>query len=409
MEGRFPVWAAGPPGMDLADPGLYTGTAHLEMWREARARHPVAWTESPLAGGFWSVTTHRECEEVLGRPDTFISEQGMRLGSNPAGVRAAAGRMLVVSDGAAQARLRAAHQVWLGSRSVMSQGVVLRERVAARLDELLARGAAFDAVGELTARVPQWVLLDMLGVPRQDWDSLTVTMAEAFDHTDPGPEAEAARTAAHARIFAYFDELLDMRREQPGDDIVSALAHANPGGTPLTDEEILLNCDGLMNGGLETVPHALAGALLLFARQPGLWERLRSEPRLIGTTVEEIVRWTSPALHAMRTAVRETSIGDVTVRSGDRVVLWYPSANLDERVFPNPDTFLPDRRPNPHIAFGAGAHYCVGAALARLELRCLLEVMAGRVATVELAGEPVRRASNFLQGFDRLEVVMKPH
>lgn len=409
MNRPVPEWRVGPPDVDLAAPELYTGTGHLELWREARAHHPVAWTESALVGGFWSVTTHRECQEVLTRPEVFVSDQGMRLGASPAGVRAAAGRMLVVADGAAHARLRAAHQEWLGSRAVTSRAAALRARIAARLDELLARGEPFDAMSELTTRVPQWVLLDILGVPPHDWDALTCTMAEAFDHADPGPEAETARTAAHTRIFTYFEELLDLRCDEPGDDFVSALVHAAPDGTRLTDEEILLNCDGLMNGGLETVPHTVAGALLLFAQQPEVWLKLLGEPRLIGPATEEIIRWTSPALHAMRTATRDADIGGVRVRAGDRVVLWYPSANRDEQVFSDPDTFVLDRRPNPHIGFGAGPHYCVGAALARLEVRCVLEVMAERVATVELHGEPVRRASNFLQGFDRLDVALTSH
>lgn len=409
MNGRIPTWTAGPPGIDLADPRLYAGTGHLDIWREARARHPVAWTESELAGGFWSVTTHGEADEVLKRPHHFVSARGMRLGSNPAGVRAAAGRMLVVSDGADHERLRPTHQTWLGGRSAAARGPALKRRLAERLRRLLSRGSAFDAVGELTDWVPQRVLFDLLGVPEKDWDSLAKTLAVAFNDARSGPGAEADRTEAHTRIFAHFGDLLDQRRECARDDIVSALAQAAPDGLPLTDEEILLNCDGLMNGGLETIPHALAGAILVFARQPEVWRRLKDDPRLMATTAEEIVRWTSPALHAMRTAVEDTSVGGVRIRAGDRVVLWYPSANRDERVFHAPDTFLPDRRPNPHIGFGGGPHYCVGAPLARLEVRCLLEVMTDLVASVELAGEPVRRPSNFLQGLNRLDVVMTPN
>ncbi|MEU2420830.1 cytochrome P450 [Streptomyces sp. NPDC007851] len=404
MRIRTPRWTVGRADCDLADPHLYTGDAHLEMWRQARREHPVAWTESALAGGFWSVVGHAAGSEVIKRPASFVSAQGMRLQSNPAGVRAAAGRMLVVSDGAEHRRLRGVHQAWFNARSVAALVPTLGTRVEQRLDALLDRATSFDAIAELTADVPRWALFELLGVGEEDQDTLAATMAAAFDDSDPGPAGEAARTAAHTRIFGYFGELLDRRREEPGDDIVSALTQAAPDGVPLTDDEILLNCDGLMNGGLETTSHALAGALLVFGRQPEAWRRLRAEPGLIDTAVEEILRWTSPALHAMRTAAEDTELGGVRIDAGDRIAVWYPSCNRDEQVFPDPDTFRIDRRPNPHIAFGGGPHYCVGATLTRLEVRCLLTAMVQRVADIAVIGDAVRRPSNFLQGLSRLEV-----
>ncbi|MFJ2766413.1 cytochrome P450 [Streptomyces sp. NPDC087300] len=404
MKIRTPRWTAGRADADLADPYLYTDETHLEMWRRARAEHPVAWTESELAGGFWSVVTHAEGSEVIRRPTSFVSVQGMRLQANPAGVRAAAGRMLVVSDGVEHRRLRGVHQAWFNARSVAALVPTLGARVEERLDALLARGTAFDAIAELTGEVPRWALFDLLGVPEEDQDDLARTMEAAFDDSDPGPRGEAARTEAHTRIFGHFGDLLDLRREEPGDDIVSALAEAAPDGVPLTDDEILLNCDGLMNGGLETTSHALAGALLMFARRPEVWRRLRDDPGLVDSAVEEILRWTSPALHALRTAAEDTVLGDVRIAEGDRVAVWYPSCNRDERVFADPDTFRIDRRPNPHIAFGAGPHYCVGATLTRLEVKCVLAAAIERIAEFEVVGDAVRRPSNFLQGLSHLRI-----
>jgi cytochrome P450 len=404
MRIRTPRWTAGRADADLADPYLYTGEKHLEMWRQARGEHPVAWTESELAGGFWSVVTHAEGSEVIRRPTSFVSVQGMRLQANPAGVRAAAGRMLVVSDGAEHRRLRGVHQAWFNARSVAALVPTLAARIEERLDTLLERGTSFDAIAEVTAEVPRWALFDLLGVPEEDQDGLARTMEAAFDDSDPGPLGEAARTAAHTQIFGYFGDLLDLRREEPGDDIVSALAQAAPDGVPLTDDEILLNCDGLMNGGLETTSHALAGALLVFARRPEVWRRLRGDPGLIDTAVEEILRWTSPALHALRTAAEDTVLGDVRIAMGDRIAVWYPSCNRDEQVFADPDTFRIDRRPNPHIAFGGGPHYCIGATLTRLEVRCMLAAAIERIAEIEVVGDAVRRPSNFLQGLSHLRI-----
>ncbi|MEU7576345.1 cytochrome P450 [Streptomyces sp. NPDC041068] len=404
MKIRTPRWTAGRADADLADPYLYTEETHLEMWRQARAGHPVAWTESELAGGFWSVVTHAEGSEVIRRPTSFVSVQGMRLQANPAGVRAAAGRMLVVSDGAEHRRLRGVHQAWFNARSVAALVPTLGARIDERLDALLGRGTSFDAIAELTAEVPRWALFDLLGVPEEDQEDLARTMEAAFDDSDPGPAGEAARTAAHTQIFGHFGDLLDLRRDEPGDDIVSALAQAAPDGVPLTDDEILLNCDGLMNGGLETTSHALAGALLLFARRPEVWRRLRDDPGLIDAAVEEILRWTSPALHALRTATEDTVLGDARIAVGDRVAVWYPSCNRDEKVFADPNTFRLDRRPNPHIAFGGGPHYCIGATLTRLEVRCVLAAAVERIAEFEVEGEAVRRPSNFLQGLSHLRI-----
>lgn len=403
-----PIWTAGGPGLDLADPFLYTGDRHLQLWREARRRHPVAWADSELAGGFWSVTGHPEAQQVLALPEAFVSRQGMRLRSNPTAVAEAADRMLVVSDGAEHRRLRAAHLGWFGSRALAALGPPFRRRLTERLTKLMARGRPVEAVGELTAPAPMWVLFDLMGIPEADAGELASAMTDAFDDADQGPAGEAVRAQAHASIFGYFEELLEQRRARPGGDVISALIQAVPDGGPLTDEEILLNCDGLMNGGLETTPHALAGALLVLAENRGLWQRVKNDPMVISSTVEEVLRWTSPALHAMRTAVAPAVIGGVPISPGERVVLWYPSGNRDERVFPEADTFCPDRRPNQHIGFGGGAHYCAGAALARLEIRSLLEVLATHVGSITLAGDVARRPSNFLQGLVRLDITLTP-
>ncbi|GHF52353.1 cytochrome P450 [Streptomyces mashuensis] len=408
MNGRSPRWTVGGPDLDLADPHFYTDPRHHGIWRAARDAHPVAWTESARTGGFWSVTTHAEGSAVLRNPQVFVSGLGMRLGADPRGVEAAAGRMLVVSDGAAHRRLRSAHQSWFNGRAVAALLPVLRRQVDARLGELLARGGPFDAVAELAEWMPTWVLFEMMDIPGPDRDELAGIMARAFDDADESAAGAAGRTAAHTEIFAYFAGLLDDRRDCPGRDIVSSLATAEAHGRPFTDDEVLLNCDGLMNGGLETTPHAVSGALLALARRPDAWRLLKQDPGLLDTAVEEVLRWTSPALHAMRTAAEDTTLGGARIRRGDRVVVWLPSCNHDERVFPDPDAFEIGRRPNPHLGFGGGPHYCVGSTLARAEVRCLLEALLRHVKSIEVTGDAPRRPSNFLRGLQRLEVELVP-
>ena len=408
MEERTPRWTAGGPGTDLAAPGHYAGTRHVAVWREARRRHPVAWAESGRAGGFWSVTGHDLGTRVLRHAGAFGSAQGMRLVSNPAAVRAAANKMLVVSDGTAHRRLRAAHAAWFGSRAVGALEPVLARRIDALLRRHVAGGAAFDAVGGLAVHVPMWALFAMMDVPDADQEELARLTAVAFDDADESRAAARARAAAHAGIFGYFTDLVRRRRARPGSDLVSALTRAEVAGRRLTDEEVVLNCDGLLNGGLETTPHAISGAILALARHPEAWRRLRQEPELAGPAVEEVLRWTSPAMQAMRTATGDVTLGPAAVRRGDRVVVWLPSCNLDEAVFDDAGTFRVDRHPNPHLAFGTGPHHCIGAGLARLELRCFLAAMTRLVDAVEVVGTPVRRPSSFLHGLARLDVRLTP-
>jgi cytochrome P450 len=406
MIERSPRWTATGPGEDIADPRFYTGTRHFEVWQQARRDHPIAWAESGLAGGFWSVTGHALGNEVLRQPGTFWSTEGMRLGSSPAAVRAAAGRMLVVSDGAAHRMLRAALSTWFTGRSVATLHPELERTVDDLLRGILARGTQFDVVEDLAVRVPMWVLFEMMGVPEADRDELMRLTAAGFDTSDSS--SEAAQSTAHTAIFAYFVDLMYQRRARPGPDMVTSLVQAEVDGRTLTDEEIILNCDGLLNGGLETTPHAISGAILAFAEHPDAWQRLRDDDGLTDTAVDEILRWTSPPMHAMRTATAGAAIGPAQIQRGDQVVVWLPSCNRDEAAFPAADEFRVDRRPNPHICFGAGPHYCIGGLLARLELKCFLAALRGLVASMEVTAEPVRQQSNFLHGLARLEVQLKP-
>jgi len=187
---------------------------------------------------------------------------------------------------------------------------------------------------------------------------------------------------------------------------MTALAQTPVDGRHLTDDEVLLNCDGMLSGGLETTPLAVAGALVAFARDPSCWRRFRVEPELLHSTVEEILRWTSPPAHVMRTAVADISLGEAQIRAGDRVVVWIPSANRDDAVFADAERFVSGRGANPHLSFGGGPHYCVGAVLARLELRCLLTVMARLVSAITVTGREARRRSNFLHGHEIAEVTV---
>jgi cytochrome P450 len=228
-------------------------------------------------------------------------------------------------------------------------------------------------------------------------------------------ETELVRVGNHAEIFFYFTELLKERRRNPGTDFLSRVTTERRGTDfdgeerELTDEEIIVNCNGIMAGGNETTRYSAAGGVLAFIQHPEEWERLRtSGPAVIPTAVEEILRWTTPGVHVLRTAMRPTRIGDRDIAVGDKVTVWNVSANRDEAAFPAADRFYVGRTPNRHLAFGGGRHLCLGARLARLELTVFLEELVELVSEMELTGEPTYTASNFTWGTSTLPVRLTP-
>jgi hydroxylation protein CepL len=205
---------------------------------------------------------------------------------------------------------------------------------------------------------------------------------------------------AHAEILFYFHELIAERESSPGDDLVSALLADGR----LTTEDVLINCDNVLIGGNETTRHAITGAFHILQAFPEALGTLRENPGLLDQAVEEVVRWTSPAMHVLRVATEDCTIGDRAFDKGSPVVAWLSAANRDPRRFPEPHAFRPDRHPNRHLGFGNGPHHCLGAALARIELRALLAQLSRDVRAVRLEGDPQWMRSNLVQGYGSLPV-----
>jgi cytochrome P450 len=203
-------------------------------------------------------------------------------------------------------------------------------------------------------------------------------------------------------------ELIEARRKDPTEDVLTALVHTESDGQKLNDGEIFLMFLLLIIAGNETTRNATSGGILAMMNNPDQRQRLLDDPSLIPSAVEEVVRWTSPVMHFERVATKDTEIGGQPIKEGDEVTLWYPSANRDESMFENPQTFDVGRNPNEHIAFGKGEHFCLGANLARLELRVMFEELLKRIPDMELAGDPVRLRSNFIGGIKRMPVSFTP-
>lgn len=394
--------------VDLTDPELFRRNAFWGALAELRATDPVHRHERADAPPFWAVTRHADVLQVYADTDAYSSRYGMRLDSDPAAVAAVAQRMLIVSDRPDHARLKRALAGCFGPQQVRRLQPLVEQVVADVLATALEAGVV-DVV-QVVKHIPNRVVCAMLGVPRQDWAWLGDLTTDAFESQD-----ELGTSAAHAEIFLYFTELLDERRARPADDLVSELARARVAGAageerrPLTDDEIVFNCNGVLAGANETTRYTTAGGVLALVEHPAAWRLLRERPdAVVPTAVEEVLRWTTPGVHAMRTAVRPARIGTTDIEPGDLVTLWNASANRDERVFDRPDRFDLERTPNRHVGFGHGPHLCLGARLARAELAAFLHALARSVSSLELAGEPVWNASNFTWGLSSLPVALAP-
>ncbi|MFF9055837.1 cytochrome P450 [Streptomyces erythrochromogenes] len=392
--------------IDLLDPGPFGRNDFWPTFTWLRANSPVHWHPEPGSddGGFWALSRHRDIMKVYADSDTFLSARGMRLGSDPAAVAAVAQRMLIVSDVPHHTRLKRALGHAFGPQQ-MPRLEALVEQVVADLVTEAAERDELDFI-DLAKQLPNRVVCAILGIPRADWAWIGALTTDAFDSPD-----EAVRSSAHSEIFLYFIELLAERRARPGDDLVSQIAHdtlvdeGDGSERPLSDHEIVFNLNGVLSGANETTRYSAAGAVHMFAEHPDQWRLLRALGQDgIAPAVEEILRWTTPGVHALRTAARDTEINGIPIAAGARVTLWNVSANRDEDVFADPHSFRVDRRPNRHVAFGHGRHLCLGARLARFELGALLTEMLAVLDGFELTGPATFNSSNFTWGINSLPV-----
>ncbi len=387
-------------GIDLADPDLYVDGDPHAVWARLRAETPLYWNHQDGRPGFWALTKYDDAVRVYKDHESFSSARGILLGTAQGKGDPAGGKMLALTDPPRHAKLRALVNRWFTPSAVAQLEEAMR-RTARRLVTAALERRDCDFVLDVASRLPMYVICWLLGVPRADRDMLFDLTSRAF-----GIEDREGQSAAHQSILLYFMELAEERRLAPTDDLVSLLAHATIDGRPLSVDEVLLNCDNLLVGGTENVRHAATGGMLALIEHPDETRRLRTEPSLMPTAVEEILRWTSPAMHIVRTVRRDVRLRDELIRPGALVTIWNPSANRDEDAFPDGDRFDLARVGNRHLALGVGEHFCIGAGIARLELRVLFEELMARTSTVELTGAPVRLRSCEINGFEYLPVTL---
>jgi cholest-4-en-3-one 26-monooxygenase len=389
--------------LDLIDPERYARDGYPHgVWTRLRAETPVAYFAPPGYEPFWAITKHADIVEIAKQPLRFSSAQGISL--RRANEVVPPTELLVMLDPPRHGPMRRVANARFTPRALREQRDHLESIAVEILDAASPRGASgeFDFVERVAAPFPLAVIARILGVPRDDWGLLFRWTNEVIGKDDPeyrraGESPGQTIKRARGEVHAYFDELIEERRREPRDDLVSALIRADIDGTPLTRQQLVLYCELLVEAGNETTRNAISGGVLAFCEHRDEWEKLREHPELLPDAVEEILRWASPISHFTRTATENTEVRGQNIRAGEQVALYFASANRDEEVFEDPFEFRIDRHPNPHLAFGFGEHFCMGAQLARVELELMFRHLLGRLDSFEVSGL-VQRLSAIVNG-----------
>ncbi|MGP3920456.1 cytochrome P450 [Nonomuraea sp. 10N515B] len=389
--------------LNLADPGTHAEYDLSEVWSWLRANEPIYW-HPPVdaAPGFWVVTRFKDVAAIYFDNKRFTSEKGNVLTTLLQGGDSAAGVMMAVTDGRRHTEIR---RILLRAFSPRALGGVvenLEQLSRSLLREIVSAGGG-DFAGEVAAHIPLATICDLLGVPSSDRGSLLEWTKAALSADGPGQSA-ADIWQARNDILGYFEVLARQRRTRPGQDAVSVLASSLINGRPLSMEEVVSNCYSLILGGDETSRLSMSSAVLAFIEHPGQWEAWKRGEAATAPAVEEVLRWTTPAMHFGRTALEDVEVGGRLIRAGDIVTLWNNSANRDEETFADPFRFDLSRSPNKHISFGYGPHFCLGAYLGRAEIAALLTGLRELVTELEVSGEPRWIYSNLLSGMSSLPV-----
>jgi cytochrome P450 len=387
----------------------------LAAFKLLRAEAPVLWVDTPGLRPFWLLSRHGDISTVERRgasftaaPRTFLTskmaeERLERILGKPYVLRG-----LLQMDDPDHAAYRAVAQPWLAPPALAAMEPWLESWADHIVSRIAGRTEAFDFTREIAVPFSIRGIMRLMGLPEAD-DDLILKLSWGL----VGPEDPVRRLADHPTTAicragfgfqAYFDPVAADRRACPRHDLSSVIATAQVQGEPMPDYERFSYYAMIATGGHDTIAFCLSGGMHALIENPDQLARLRADPSLIDTAIEEMLRWTTPGRHIVRTATEDIELGGRTIRAGEAVALFFNSANRDETVFANADQFRIDRRPNPHLAFGLGRHHCIGAHMARLEMRALLKTLLPRLESVELAAAPQRTCSTMVSGISSLSI-----
>jgi cytochrome P450 len=410
-------------GTDLLEPNLYAtrGYPH-ELWRALRRESPVHWCEPVELVPFWAITKHAHISEISKQPDAFVSGKGIVPATRVIAERIARGergpfdvmQTIITMDPPKHRKYRKVASPWFTPQALARIDAVVQasaRRLVDRLYDAQTNGTGTcDFVTEIAVQHPLRILCSILGVPEADEPVILRLTQQLFAGEDPEfkrseADRDEAMRALGIEFLQYFGKIIADRRASPRDDLAGILANAEVDGARMGDIETLGYYLITFTAGHDTTRNAIAGGMHALIENPAEREKLRRDPaNRIADAVEEIVRWTTPVNYMMRTAARDYELGGAKIRSGDRALLFYASANRDEDVFDDPYAFRIDRHPNPHLGFGIGEHFCLGSHLARRSQRALFSELVGRLEHVELDGPVERLVASFVAGIKHLPI-----
>ena len=394
--------------IELLDPRSYDGGQPHDQFRWLREHQPVYRHPEPDGGpGYWAITRYEDIRAISRNHPLFSNEPSIMISDRTAGAVATGDKMMLMSDPPYQTQLRRLVSGAFTPRAAKALRPRIERLASEIVDEVIERGEC-DFVSDIAGELPSYVIAELLGIPLEDgrmlyeWTETLHSAAEAVP--------EGAQMAAGAQMFGYAAQVATDKRAKPGDDLASRLLQAEVDGRRLTDMEFNLFFLLLVDAGGDTTRNLVAGGMLALLERPAELARLRAGGEaLLATAREELLRFTSPVVYMRRTAKADTEVAGQKIRAGDKLALYYGSANRDAAVFDDPDRLDVSRQPNHHVAFGAtGAHFCLGAQLARVEIDAMLREVLRRFEGLELSGEPEWLPSNFISGPRRMPVRFEP-
>lgn len=396
--------------LDIFDPDIYVAGVPHEAFRVLRAEKPVSFQAEPPDGvGFWAVTKYEDVVAISKDPGTFSSwKGGTNIPDYPPDSLDVIRMLMVNMDPPQHNKFRRLTSTGFTPRMIARMEEYIRRAAVEIVDSVIEQGSC-DFVTKIAAELPLVVIADIMGVPQEDrhlvfdWSNRLI----GFDDPEFQTSLEDAQEAA-MEIWGYANNLAEGKKGGDGKDLTSVLINAVVDGEQLTEMEFDAFFLLLAVAGNETTRNLISGGMLALIEHKAQRERLLADPTLLNSAVEEMLRWVTPVIHFRRTATKDVVVRGQQIKEGDKVVLYYASANRDEDVFKDPQQFDVGRAPNDHIAFGIGQHSCLGLNLARLEIRVMFEELLKRMPDIELDG-PVRRLrSNFINGVKSLPVKYTP-
>jgi cytochrome P450 len=398
-----------PGELDLSIAAEFDEGFPHAYFKMLRAEAPVCWHAERGGPGHWAITRYDDLKFASRNPQLFSSSLGgTTIRDLPPEQLERSRAIMLNMDPPQHAKYRRLVQRGFTPRMIQQLAPHIRQLAGDIIDRVAPRGEC-EFVSEVAAELPMQVICEMMGVPEEDRREIYALSNRLIGFEDPDYQASLdAGIQASMEMFFYASKLSERARQAPADDIVTALVSADVDGEKLSDLDFNSFFLLLAVAGNETTRTATSQGIRLLAEHPDQRARLVQNPALIPSAIEEILRFNPPVMYFRRTATRDSALGGVTIRAGQKITLWYPSVNRDEAVFPDADTFDIGRSPNEHLAFGIGEHFCLGASLARLELQIIFEELLRRIPDIEIDG-PVRRLrSTLIDGIKEMRVRFTP-